>query len=380
MSEKMSISEYFEKKRLEKISRAKKLNEKWELLRLCLNFIEENEEWLIADRLEREYNEEKRKELWEKEMRFKKISEKRRKKLEKSTGSGIGTTLLGSVAPGLQKEKVEERNKIWNFWRSDRLENGEGKSTSIKNVKSMNANSTNLSQTNPDLIESNETDPNLKPYRTRKTSPTTTRELTRDYDKNLEQFVEDTSDKNVGNVEPSDENTDLPAGELIETYVKRRLFVTEDTTTSEVIEEMLKQVDDKNDDEDKKPTEDNIVKKMKKMFEPSDLKKNVEEVNDPKASAKLNERERDDKKDGTKICDVKKDTAMKKSCLGISPRNLGSVRKKKFKIDSPKLKKLSRISDLKKIFEQQQGIEATLHLTNISYVAGLNSDICANQP
>ena len=78
-----SITEHFEEKKRKKLEKAKKLKSKWELMRICLEFIEQNEDWLIASRMERQYDEEKRKELWEKELRFKKIEEKKNKNLGK---------------------------------------------------------------------------------------------------------------------------------------------------------------------------------------------------------------------------------------------------------------------------------------------------------
>jgi hypothetical protein len=62
-----SISEYFEEKRREKLARSQKLKEKWALLRTSLDFIENNEDWLIANMLERKYEEDKRIATWEKE-------------------------------------------------------------------------------------------------------------------------------------------------------------------------------------------------------------------------------------------------------------------------------------------------------------------------
>jgi hypothetical protein len=73
------------------LEKAKKLSDKWELLRLCTAYIEENEEWLIADRLERSYNDQQRQLLWEKEMRLKRVGEKKRKfdeNLEKKIKNG----------------------------------------------------------------------------------------------------------------------------------------------------------------------------------------------------------------------------------------------------------------------------------------------------
>ena len=63
----------FEEKRKEKLARAQKLKERWSLLRACIEFIEENADWQIANKLERKYKEKKRIAFWERELRMKNV-------------------------------------------------------------------------------------------------------------------------------------------------------------------------------------------------------------------------------------------------------------------------------------------------------------------
>ena len=47
---------------------ARRLEASWDLLRPSLELIEENETWSIASRMERQYNQERRMEMWEQDM------------------------------------------------------------------------------------------------------------------------------------------------------------------------------------------------------------------------------------------------------------------------------------------------------------------------
>ena len=55
------------KERRKKKGKARKLEENWNLLRECIQYIEENEPLLIASRMERSYDQEKRLTMWERE-------------------------------------------------------------------------------------------------------------------------------------------------------------------------------------------------------------------------------------------------------------------------------------------------------------------------
>ena len=68
---KISISDYFNQKRQDQQSRAKKLQDHWELMKTCLEFIEQNEDW--------PYLEEERVKKWEKEQRLQEVWEKKKK-------------------------------------------------------------------------------------------------------------------------------------------------------------------------------------------------------------------------------------------------------------------------------------------------------------
>ena len=57
----MTIIDYFEEQKKEK---AKMLERTWELLRTSLRFIDENEDWLITSRMERQMDGPKRMERW----------------------------------------------------------------------------------------------------------------------------------------------------------------------------------------------------------------------------------------------------------------------------------------------------------------------------
>ena len=70
--------------------RANQKEDHWELKKVFVKYIQENEEWLIADRLERSYQQEERQKMWEKEERMKMMSKrnetKRKIKTKISTG------------------------------------------------------------------------------------------------------------------------------------------------------------------------------------------------------------------------------------------------------------------------------------------------------
>ena len=81
-----SITDYYNDKREEKQTRAKQLTDNWELMKVFVQYIEENEEWLIANSLERSYQEEERQRMWAR-VRMKK-SEMQRKMTEKKEIAG----------------------------------------------------------------------------------------------------------------------------------------------------------------------------------------------------------------------------------------------------------------------------------------------------
>ena len=78
-----SVADCFSSKREEKIKRASQLEDHWELMKVCVKYIEENEEWLITSRLERSHQEEERQKLWEKEERLDRMS--KRKEIRRET-------------------------------------------------------------------------------------------------------------------------------------------------------------------------------------------------------------------------------------------------------------------------------------------------------
>ena len=63
----MTIIDYFEEQKKDKKEKAKMLESTWELLRTSLRVIEENEEWLITSRMERQMDEPKRMKRWTEE-------------------------------------------------------------------------------------------------------------------------------------------------------------------------------------------------------------------------------------------------------------------------------------------------------------------------
>jgi hypothetical protein len=50
-----------------KKERASKLEERWRLMHECIEYLEKNEPWLIASRLERQHDQNKRLKMWEQE-------------------------------------------------------------------------------------------------------------------------------------------------------------------------------------------------------------------------------------------------------------------------------------------------------------------------
>ena len=68
-----SLTEYFEEQKKNRLENARKIKESWELMSLCVSYIEENAEIWIVNIREREGEERKKQELWDKE-------EKRREK------------------------------------------------------------------------------------------------------------------------------------------------------------------------------------------------------------------------------------------------------------------------------------------------------------
>ena len=65
--QKPTLTDYFEKKREEKNAGARQLQDYWEQMRMCVDYIEENEVWLRTNRMERSYQKEEREKAWERE-------------------------------------------------------------------------------------------------------------------------------------------------------------------------------------------------------------------------------------------------------------------------------------------------------------------------
>ena len=90
-----------------------------------MKYIEENEEWLIANRLERSYQEEDRQKMWEKEERLERMSQKieTKREIKNKTKTGPGEEKDGEMhqkAGNYQMDgKAEEQmtGKAWNYWR-----------------------------------------------------------------------------------------------------------------------------------------------------------------------------------------------------------------------------------------------------------------------
>ena len=57
--EKKTITEYYQEKRRDQKEKARMLEAKWDLMKDCVTYLEENEEWFIASMMERMYDEER---------------------------------------------------------------------------------------------------------------------------------------------------------------------------------------------------------------------------------------------------------------------------------------------------------------------------------
>ena len=54
---KKSFSKFIEDKRKEKMARERKIEESWKRMKSCIDYIEENEDWLIQSKMERNHDE-----------------------------------------------------------------------------------------------------------------------------------------------------------------------------------------------------------------------------------------------------------------------------------------------------------------------------------
>ena len=70
-----SVADCFSTKNEEKIRRTKQLEDHWDLMKVCVKYIEENEEWLTTNRMERTNQQEGRRKMWEKEDRLARMSQ-----------------------------------------------------------------------------------------------------------------------------------------------------------------------------------------------------------------------------------------------------------------------------------------------------------------
>ena len=84
----MTVTEYFEEKRQTVQKDAKRLEESWELLKTSLEFIEENETWIISGRMERQYSHERRMEIWEDELKTGTKGKKKQMSFKEETDFG----------------------------------------------------------------------------------------------------------------------------------------------------------------------------------------------------------------------------------------------------------------------------------------------------
>ena len=68
-------------------------------MKVCVKYIEENEEWLITSRLERSHQEEERQKLWEKEERLDRMSKRKeiRRETKDKTETGPGEKKDGEM-------------------------------------------------------------------------------------------------------------------------------------------------------------------------------------------------------------------------------------------------------------------------------------------
>ena len=78
----MPISGYFMKYNESNQSRTSSLKTNWELMKACLDYLDQNEEWLVAGKIERTILQEDRASVWEKELRMLEGKEKKKKSVE----------------------------------------------------------------------------------------------------------------------------------------------------------------------------------------------------------------------------------------------------------------------------------------------------------
>ena len=123
-----SITDYFKNKREEKQTTAKQLQDHWELMKVCVKYIEENEDWLIANRLERSYQEEERQRMWEREERLARMRKKKsemQRKISDKNEIGTGDEKDGESSQLDRKYKKDGKgddpdnemiDKAWKYW------------------------------------------------------------------------------------------------------------------------------------------------------------------------------------------------------------------------------------------------------------------------
>ena len=125
-----SITDYFKNKREEKQTTAKQLQDHWELMKVCVKYIEENEDWLIANRLERSYQEEERQRMWEREERLARMRKKKsemQRKISDKNEIGTGDEKDGESSQLDRKYKKDGKgddpdnemtDKTWKYWKT----------------------------------------------------------------------------------------------------------------------------------------------------------------------------------------------------------------------------------------------------------------------
>ena len=96
-----SVADSFSTKRDDKIRAENQLGDQWDLLEVCVKYIEENEDWLTTNRLERSYQQEEKKKMWEKEERLDRMANKIGPKKE-MTGRNKNKT-----CPGMEERDDE---------------------------------------------------------------------------------------------------------------------------------------------------------------------------------------------------------------------------------------------------------------------------------
>ena len=120
-----SVADCFSTKNEEKIRRTKQLEDHWDLMKVCVKYIEENEEWLTTNRMERTNQQEERRKMWEKEDRLARMSQnleavrKISDKKETATGEEKDTKMHKKAGKYEMDGKVDENltGKAWNYWR-----------------------------------------------------------------------------------------------------------------------------------------------------------------------------------------------------------------------------------------------------------------------